>query len=137
MSYDEIRTGTVVEYQFLWSREADRGETEGRKPRPTAVAYRVERKDHSAVYLMPITSRSPLGSALGVEIPEIEKRRAGLDSDLRLWIIIDEINFDIIPHSHVLEPDAKIGKFGKPFFQKVLKLWIANFKRTKTVSRLD
>jgi hypothetical protein len=29
----------------------------------------------------------------------IEKRRAGLDADVRLWIILDEYNSDIIGHS--------------------------------------
>jgi hypothetical protein len=30
-----------------------------------------------------------------VEVPDIEKRRVGLDAALRLWIIVDEYNTDI------------------------------------------
>ena len=35
MSYDELQSGVVLHYPYLWGREADRGETEGRKQRPT------------------------------------------------------------------------------------------------------
>ena len=38
MSRDELRTGCVIRV-----REAERGETEGRKPRPVAVGVRIAR----------------------------------------------------------------------------------------------
>ncbi len=41
MSYDAIVSGAVIVYPYLWSRESARGETEGRKRRPTVVAVRV------------------------------------------------------------------------------------------------
>jgi hypothetical protein len=36
VSRDELRTGCVIRFPYLWVREAERGETEGRKPRPVA-----------------------------------------------------------------------------------------------------
>ena len=37
MSFDQLRTGCVILFPYLWVREAERGETEGRKPRPVTV----------------------------------------------------------------------------------------------------
>jgi hypothetical protein len=40
VSRDELRTGCVIRFPYLWVREAERGETEGRKARPVAVGVR-------------------------------------------------------------------------------------------------
>jgi hypothetical protein len=34
MGFDEIQTACVIRYAYVWSHEAARGETEGRKARP-------------------------------------------------------------------------------------------------------
>jgi hypothetical protein len=84
-------------------REAERGETEGRKPRPVAVGVRITRTNgEDLLLLFPITSQPPFSDRFAVEIPEMEKRRAGLDVALRLWIILDEYNRDVIDRSVVL-----------------------------------
>jgi hypothetical protein len=94
-------------------REAERGETEGRKPRPVAVGVRIARpKGEDLLVLFPITSQPPSPDRFAVEIPEIEKRRAGLDATLRLWIILDEYNQDILGRSFYLEPEPPLGRFG-------------------------
>lgn len=41
--FDEIETAVVIRYPYLWSREASRGETEGRKGRPVVVGVRLAR----------------------------------------------------------------------------------------------
>ena len=65
-----------------WVREAERDETEGRKPRPVAVGVRITRpKGEDVLVLFPITSQ-PSPDRFAVEIPEMEKRRAGLDATL-------------------------------------------------------
>lgn len=88
MSRDELRTGCVNHFPYLWLREAERGETEGRKALPVAVAVRIARpKGEDLLVLFPITNRPPFSDRFAVEIPEMEKRRAGLDASLRLWII--------------------------------------------------
>jgi hypothetical protein len=133
--FEDIQTGSVVEYQYLWRREAAGGEVEGRKRRPVAVAFRVPSGDAEIVYLMPITTKQPEPGVIAAEIPQIEKRRAGLNADLRQWIILEEFNADIIPGSYVLEPDAKIGDFGKKFFQSIMAIWKLNYARTRITKR--
>ncbi len=45
------------EYPYLWKREHDAKETEGRKPRETAVAVRLARAESDALMLLAIASR--------------------------------------------------------------------------------
>lgn len=109
MSYDDILTAAVVRYPYLWARQARDGETEGRKDRPVAVGVRLSRPDGDLVLFFPITSKQPDASRFFSEIPDIEKRRAGLDQEMRLWIIFDEFNTDIVGRSFYLEPKPPIG----------------------------
>lgn len=113
----EIKTGTVIEYPYLWAREAQSQETEGRKPRPVAVGLRLA---GDRVLLFPITSKEPAADINAVEVPDAEKRRAGLDQELRLWIILHECNLDVVGQSYYLVPGPPRGNFSKPFFSKVL-----------------
>lgn len=92
-------------FPYLWSPEAGKRETEGRKDRPVAVGVRIVRPDGDLVLFFPITTKQPEAQRLSQEIPSIEKRRAGLDVDLRLWIILDEFNSDVIGRSFYLEPE--------------------------------
>ncbi len=126
MAFDDVQTGSVIEYQYLWRREALSGQIEGSKRRPTAVAFRLAGMASDIIYLMPITTKEPDANAIAIEVPQIEKKRAGLDLDLRQWIILSEMNADLIPGSFVLEPNAKIGMFGKAFFQTVMRQWKEN-----------
>ncbi len=72
MSLDQLRTGCVIRYPYLWVREAERGETEGRKPRPVAVGVRIARRGGDDVLvLFPITSRQPARDRFAAEIPEM------------------------------------------------------------------
>ena len=126
MSFDQLRTGCVILFPYLWVREAERGETEGRKPRPVAVGVRIARSTGDDVLvLFPITSQPPSPDRFAAEIPEMEKRRAGLDATLRLWIILDEYNQDTIGQSFYLEPEPPLGRFSKAFFLPLMKEFIA------------
>ena len=136
MAFDEIQTGCVIGYQYLWKREALSGQLEGSKRRPVAVAFRVPGKQADTLYLLPITTKQPDPSTLSIEVPQIEKRRAGLDPDIRQWIIVQEFNVDLIPGSFVLEPHAKIGEFSKAFFRSVLLFWKQNYSRSQITKRL-
>src|SRR4051812_13579821 len=55
----------------------------------------------------------------------MEKRRAGLNASLRLWIVLDEYNQDVIGQSFYLEPDSQLGHFSKAFFLPLMKEFIA------------
>jgi hypothetical protein len=135
MGYDDIQTAVVIRYPYLWSREAARGETEGRKERLVAVGVRIARLDGDLVLFFPITTQQPEPPRFSVEIPTTEKRRAGLDVDLRLWIILDEFNSDVIGRSFYLEPEPPIGRFSKAFFLPVLREFIARRKSLTEVPR--
>jgi len=134
VSFEQIRTGTVIRYPYLWAREAHHGETEGRKDRPVAVGVRLGRIDGDLILLFPITSKEPETARFSAEIPAIEKRRAGLDPTLRLWVILDEFNTDVIGRSFYLEPIPPIGRFSKAFFLPLLKEFVT---RRGTFTQID
>ena len=135
MSYDDIQTASVIRYPYLWAREAHKGETEGRKERPVAVGVRLPRPDGDLILFFPISTKQPEPARFSAEIPAIEKRRAGLDTDLKLWIILDEFNTDRVGRSFYLEPDPPIGRFSKAFFQPLLRAFVARRKEFTEVSR--
>ena len=110
-----MKTGTVLIYSFLWSRQQVQGEDAGRKDRPVAVAFNFGHK----IGLVPITSQAPRADERGIEIPEIEKQRAGLDATKRLWLIPTEMNIDDPAHSYYLEPESVIGEFSSAFMEKL------------------
>jgi hypothetical protein len=136
VSFDQIRTACVIRFPYLWAREAESGETEGRKVRPVAVGVRLSRpKGEDVLILFPITSQPPAVGRFAVEIPEIEKRRAGLDAAIPLWIILDEYNQDVIDKSFYLEPEPPMGRFSKAFFLPLMKEFIARRARARGVNR--
>jgi hypothetical protein len=136
VSFDALRTGAVIRFPYLWAREAAEGETEGRKPRPVAVGVRIPKPHHEDVLvLFPITSKEPSRGRFAAEIPDIEKRRAGLDGALRLWIILDEYNQDVIGHSFYLEPEPPLGYFSKAFFLPLLQAFIQRRAQARLVDR--
>jgi hypothetical protein len=136
MSYEDIESGCVIRYPYLWTREANRGETEGRKERPTAVGFRLIRSNaDDSLVLFPITSRAPRPEDLAVEIPEIEKRRAGLDAALRLWVILDEYNTDVVGQSFHLEPSPPLGRFSKAFFLPLMREFVRRRSEIRGVER--
>ncbi|MBG0511149.1 hypothetical protein I3J13_20425 [Agrobacterium sp. MOPV5] len=120
---------------YLWARQARAGETEGRKDRPVTVGVRLHRMDGDFVLFFPITTKEPEKSRFAPEIPDIEKRRAGLDADRRLWIILDEFNTDIVGRSFYLEPEPPVGRFSKAFFLPLLREFIARRKDLTEISR--
>jgi len=127
MSFDDIRTGAIVSYPYLWEWQAGDGETEGRKERPTAVGIRMQRSSGDVLVLFAITTKAPSPERWAVEIPVTEKRRAGLDASLRQWIMLDEANEDIVGRSYYLTADTPQGYFSPTFFgpivQQVIKRW--------------
>ena len=136
MSFDQIRTGSVIRFPYLWAREAVRGETEGRKRRPVAVGVRIPKAGgEDVLILFPITSQAPGRERFAAEVPEIEKRRAGLDIDLRPWIILDEYNQDVVGRSFYLEPEPPLGQFSEAFFLPLMRAFIARRSKARAVSR--
>lgn len=126
--------GDVWEYPYLWAWQAGHGETEGRKARPCALAL-VSRKqeNQTEVILVPITTKEPEQGSYFIEVPQIEKRRARLDEQLRLWVVCDEFNSDIPEHSYYFEPGGRIGAFSIRFTKQVQTELVRAIKERKSV----
>jgi hypothetical protein len=49
--------------------------------------------------LLAITTQPPQAERIALEIPDIERRRAGIGDLKQSWIVVDEYNHDIVEHS--------------------------------------
>jgi hypothetical protein len=135
MSFDDIRSGTVIDYPYLWAWQAEGGETEGRKARPTAVALRLGRPTGDLVVLLAITTKQPSAERWSIEVPQVEKVRAGLDPSLRQWILLDESNQDVVGKSYYLRPREPLGRFSAGFFAPIVQQVIDRWRATRHVPR--
>jgi len=54
---------------------------------------------------------------------------------MRLWIILDEYNQDIVGRSFHLEPEPPLGRFSKAFFLPLMKEFIARRAGARGVNR--
>ena len=109
-----------------------------RKARPVAMAVRLERTgEPDAVLLFPLTTTNPSPDQHAVEIPETEKRRAGLDRSVPVWIILDEYNYDLVGESFYLEPTPPLGQFSKAFFGPVLRMILERLPTSRRVRRTE
>lgn len=135
---DRPRTGDIWRYPYLWSWQAARGETEGRKTRPVTLAAVVPVTGASTtLYLLPITSLPPDKGRDALEIPATEIRRTGLSEAHPLWIIFDEHNRDILERSYHFEHDGRIGAFSKAFLAQVTARFRAAYLRRGAASGVD
>jgi hypothetical protein len=89
--------------------------------------------------LLAITTQPPQTGRLALEVPEIERQRAGFGDLKQSWIVVDEYNYDIAERSWYIEPgQAMLGRFSKPFMMKVAALFAeARGKSGRQVSRTD
>lgn len=126
--------GDIWEYPYLWAWQADNSETEGRKARPCALALVNRKQDNlTEVILVPVTTKEPVAGSHFVEVPQIEKKRAGLDEQLRLWVICDEFNSDMPERSYYFEPGGRIGAFSIRFTKQVQVELVRAIKARKSV----
>lgn len=51
----------------------------------------------------------------------MERHRAGLDADVRQWIVLDEANADVVGSSYYLEPEPPTGEFSRAFFGPLMQ----------------
>ena len=134
------KEGDVWSYEYLWRREHEAGAEHGRKSRPTAlVATVVDHDGRTNLFILPITSKKPGEDRLAMEVPQMDRARAGLDSGMRLWVILDEYNHDVLETSFYFDPNGRRGEFSPVFNQKALATFIeaARKGRTKRVLRRE
>ncbi|MFG5382830.1 hypothetical protein [Yoonia sp. R2-816] len=104
----EIKLGDVWRFPYLWKREERAGDTEGRKNRPVVLVLLIENsKGQQEAMLVPVTSQPQTGNPFAVEVPDIEKKRAGLDLRMDLWVVTDEHNIDTPRQSYYFEPSGR------------------------------
>ena len=130
--------GEVFRYPFLWKREELSGETEGRKKRPVCIAVTVAKQDgETVVFILPITTQPPQPARHAIEVPEIESQRVGLETHVRKWIMLDEVNTDIVERSYVWDDRKPLGAFSPAFTVKirVTLLALAKVGAAKLVDR--
>ena len=121
--------GQVFRYPFLWKRQQAAGETEGRKTRPTCLAVTTATvRGERLLFLLPITTQPSLKGRLAVEVTPMEARRAGLGTDKPCWVMLDEINTDILERSWLFEYRTPLGAFSPAFADTVRRALLSAAK---------
>ncbi len=75
MALPAPEAGLVISYAYVWNREADSGQQEGRKDRPCVIALAVERPAGGPTWVtaLPVTHVRPKNAAAALEIPPAVK----------------------------------------------------------------
>jgi hypothetical protein len=134
---DPAQPGDVFRYPYLWRRQAEAGADEGRKTRPCCVAVATSlRPGETTIFLLAITTQPPRADRLSIEIPVIEQRRAGLDADRPCWIILDELNIDVVERSHDFADRTRMGALSRAFTQRVRQR-LQDARRDRTLRSVD
>ena len=60
-----------------------------------------------------------------IEVPQIESQRVGSETHVRKWVMLDEINTDVLERSYVWEDRTPIGTFSSVFTSKIQSSLIA------------
>jgi hypothetical protein len=132
--------GTVIRYDYLWKHTADAGREEGEKDRPVALLL-TKAPGEGECIVLPITRSPPNDPADAVEIPEIERRRLGLDLE-RSWIVLTEFNAffwpgaDLRPVPNKSPSTVIYGTLSRQLFARVLDQVKARLK-ARLVSRVS
>ena len=122
--------GAVFAYPFQWS---DERHVENPKSRTTCLAIRRKTAIFrgSAIvhlFLLGISDR-PRPHQTAIEIPPMEKRRAGLHEDRPAFVVISEYNYDALPHSWHYEPNSTdYGSFSPAFTERVRRDFLQRIK---------
>jgi hypothetical protein len=110
--------GDIVIYPYRWANEAaaDRS-IDGAKERPCCLVLRL--LDGTLIFLA-ISSKPPATDQEALEIPQTERRRAGLGKYPHAWIYVGESNRDAdLGLSWYLEPQKPPGAFSPAFLTTV------------------
>lgn len=89
--YVEPKAGMVINYGYVWARQARQGMEEGQKFRPSLILGVQEEQDKKMVYVAPITHTPPFYPEESVLVPNETGSRIGLD-DKPKWLMLNEVN---------------------------------------------
>lgn len=116
-------SGAVFSYPYLWKADAERGLTDS-KDRTTCMAIRRDVAGTggtviSHLLLLGITDQVWMGQR-ALEVPDTEKRRAGLNPQRPAFVVVSEYNYDVLPHSwHYAPRSETYGKFSPKFTEDI------------------
>jgi hypothetical protein len=119
---DEIKSGSVISYPYLWRWQRDAGREHGEKHRPVCVALALPdpRQNLTHLMLLPISATAPAADQLAIDIPLLELKRAGLSVFKCGWITVGEYNYDIAESSFYFEPGSELlGQFSPRFLEEI------------------
>lgn len=122
MKIPKPEIGLIINYSYLWHGEAQTGQEEGRKDRPSAI---VAATKGNRVIVVPITHTQPPSKFEGIEIPSPLKKQLGLD-DEKAWVITTELNtfewpgMDLRPVSGKESKTIVYGKFPPNFMKQIV-----------------
>lgn len=140
MNPDLLEAGAVVRYPYLWLQQHRRGEESGRKSRPVCLVLAVHepQNDLHHLALLAISSQPPKPDQTAIEIPEMERRRAGLSGSAKAWVYVSEWNYDIAERSFYFEPgQLRLGSFTPRFLAVIARAFKPTMtKRGSRVSRV-
>jgi hypothetical protein len=138
MAIEPPPQGSVILYPYLWVRQRDAAETEGRKTRPACLVLRMrdQKRELHHLAVLAVSSQPPGSDQAAVEVPDTERRRAGLSRYPRAWVVVSEYNYDIAEQSWYYEPGRQPpGEFSAPFLREIAKAFRAAL--LKTTARVD
>ncbi len=141
MAIPEPSPGLVIRYDYLWSREAAAGRTQG-KDRPACLVAASDSKTQPRfVVLLPITHSPPIGETIAIEIPAKVRQSIGLD-DQPSWVVVSEYNVDKWPNAGLSPIPGKADVFAYGFVPpglfatiKARLVELARQKKSEAVNR--
>jgi len=103
--------------------------------RKDALVLRLDDSKQNLHHLvvLAITSRPPSPGQRALEIPETERRRAGLMRYPRAWIVVSEYNYDIAERSYYYDANTRpLGTLSARFLREVATALRATLMDTTT-----
>jgi hypothetical protein len=132
-----LSEGDVIVYPYRWVSERDEDRSpDGSKDRPCCLVLLIsDAAGRPTIILAPISSKPPHAGQVALEIPETERRRAGLGKYPQAWVYVDEVNADLLNESWYLQPQTPLGSFGRSYLAKIAAGVRANVGKGRAVTR--
>jgi hypothetical protein len=133
MAIPNPEPGLVISHSYVWHREHQAGQIEGRKTRPCVIVLAVTREGENtaSVVVLPITHSPPDDPASAVEIPAVVNSHLGLDAG-RSWIIVAEGNEFLWPgydlHKLPQSDRYEYGFLPPRLFNQVRDAFVAHYR---------
>ena len=129
-----LRPGAVFRYSYLWRREFEAGQVEGRKDRPTvALAVALSERDgRTHVMALAVTHSAPTNPDHGIMLPASTKAALGLD-DAPSWVVTTEAVRFAWPGADIRRIPGRRGPFygfiSAQLLQVIARSYLANRQR--------